>query len=61
VNKKQRSDHLPPLVATSIIIMRVLFLYLTRTSFDVLNCTPTDPPVFRDQVRVGGTWLHERC
>ena len=48
--KKQQYDHVPALVATSIVLFRMLYMNLTKTSFDVLNCTPTDPPEFRDPV-----------
>ncbi len=37
-------NHLPTLVATGIVAQRVLYLYMTRTTLDIFNCSPTDPP-----------------
>ena len=42
--KGQLHAHLPQLVSTSIVMFRVLYLYLTRTTLDIMNCSPTDPP-----------------
>lgn len=42
--KDQLHAHLPQLVSTSIVMFRVLYLYLTRTTLDIFNCSPTDPP-----------------
>ena len=50
VNRQYLWSHTPTLVSTSVVMFRVLYLYLTRTSFDVLNCTSTDPPEFRDPI-----------
>ena len=33
-------------VATGVVVQRVLYLYTTRTALDVFNCSPTDPPSF---------------
>ncbi|RYY38983.1 hypothetical protein EON62_00085, partial [archaeon] len=45
-NAKKANVHgaLPTFIAIQITILRVLYLYLTRTTLDVFNCTPTDPP-----------------
>lgn len=37
-------SHLPALISVSIVMFRTLYLYLTKTTFDVFNCTPTKPP-----------------
>ena len=42
--KKSLFNHLPVLVATGVVVQRVLYLYETRTTLDVFNCSPTDPP-----------------
>jgi len=44
VKREDRHAHLPQLVSTIIVVYRVLFLYLTRTSMDIFYCAPTDPP-----------------
>ena len=36
IPKARRGDHLPQMVSTAIILYRILYLYLTRTSFDVV-------------------------
>jgi hypothetical protein len=43
-DKAKRHAHLPQLVSTVIVMFRVLYLYLTRMTLDVFNCSPTDPP-----------------
>jgi hypothetical protein len=42
--KKLRSAHAPAIVSSCLILLYMLYLYLTRTIFDVFNCTPTQPP-----------------
>lgn len=43
-SKEQLWAHMPGLISTGIVIFRVLYLYLTRTSMDVLSCIPPTPP-----------------
>ena len=43
-NRRESNSHTATLIATCIVIFRLLYLYLTRTSMDVMNCAPTDPP-----------------
>jgi hypothetical protein len=40
IPKARRSDHLPQMVATALVLFRLLYLYLTRTSFDVVSTYP---------------------
>ncbi len=42
--KKDWFSHRPALVASTMALLYILYLYLTRTVFDVFNCTPTFPP-----------------
>ena len=42
--KGQLHGHLPVLVSSTIVMVRVLYIYLTRMSLDVFNCVPTSPP-----------------
>lgn len=49
--KKQLTAHLPTLVSTLIVVIRVLYLYLTKTSMDALSCLTTTPPEFRDKAK----------
>ena len=42
--KGQLHSHLPVLVASTIVMIRVLYIYLTRMALDVFNCVPTNPP-----------------
>jgi VCBS repeat-containing protein len=46
LNKKgpRRTSHIPSLIGTGIVVLRVLYIYITRTTFDVFNCAPTSPP-----------------
>jgi uncharacterized membrane protein YozB (DUF420 family) len=37
IPKARRGDHLPQMVSTGLIMYRMLYLYLTRTSFDVVS------------------------
>ena len=43
VNAEKRNTHLPQLVGVNLTLFYLLYLYLTRTTFDVFNCSPTDP------------------
>jgi hypothetical protein len=47
--RSQLNAHLPTLIATIIVVFRLLYLYLTRTSMDALSCLTTTPPEFRDR------------
>jgi hypothetical protein len=42
--KNKLFTHLPVLVATGIVVQRVLYLYTTRTTLDIFNCSPATPP-----------------
>jgi hypothetical protein len=42
--KKDWFTHRPALVSSGLALIYILYLYLTRTVFDVFNCTPTLPP-----------------
>jgi hypothetical protein len=42
-SKQDLYSHVPSLISTAIIIFRLLFLYLTRTSMNVMNCAPLQP------------------
>jgi hypothetical protein len=43
-DKKTWFSHRPALIGTTLGLLYILYLYLTRTIFDVFNCTPTMPP-----------------
>eukprot|EP01138_Halocafeteria_seosinensis_P013173 gb/GECG01013454.1/.p1 GENE.gb/GECG01013454.1/~~gb/GECG01013454.1/.p1 ORF type:complete len:1419 (+),score=134.27 gb/GECG01013454.1/:1-4257(+) len=40
----RRHTHVNSLIATFIVIMYILYMFLTRMTLDVFNCAPTDPP-----------------
>ncbi len=42
--KKKWFSHKPTLISSTLILFYMLYLYLTRTVFDVFNCSPTQPP-----------------
>lgn len=42
--KGQLHSHLPVLVSSTIVMLRVLYIYLTRMALDIFNCVPTSPP-----------------
>ena len=44
VDKQHRYTHINSLVATGIVVQRVLYLYMTRSTLDVFNCAPSNPP-----------------
>jgi hypothetical protein len=44
VEKKKRYNHAHVVIATGVVVQRVLYLYMTRSTLDVFNCSPTDPP-----------------
>ncbi|KAA0176614.1 hypothetical protein FNF27_01895 [Cafeteria roenbergensis] len=43
-NRIRRNDHLSSLISTSVLLFYVLYLQVTRTAFDALNCMSLDPP-----------------
>ena len=43
-SKSTLNSHLPQVVSTSIVALRVLYLQITRNALDVFNCQATDPP-----------------
>ena len=57
-NKDRWFSHKPALVASGLALLYILYLYLTRTVFDVFNCTPTLPPDGYLHLGVAGG---ERC
>jgi hypothetical protein len=57
-SKKEWFTHKPALVASGLALLYILYLYLTRTIFDVFNCTPTYPPDGYLHLSVAGS---ERC
>ena len=44
VEKRHRLSHGASLIATAVVVQRVLYLYLARNTLDVFNCSPADPP-----------------
>jgi len=44
VRKSQRNAHLSTMIGSLLVMFYYLYLYLTRTTLDVFNCGPTDPP-----------------
>ena len=44
VRKAQRNSHLSTMIGSLLVMFYYLYLYLTRTTLDVFNCGPTDPP-----------------
>ena len=55
--KKRWHSHSPALISSLLILVYMLYLYLTRTIFDVFNCTPTMPPDGYTYLQV----VFERC
>ena len=43
VDKEARNAHLPTMIAAFIAMFYFLYLFLSRTVFEVFNCAPTDP------------------
>jgi hypothetical protein len=43
-SKRERKSHTPALVSSVLALLYILYLYLTRTIFDVFTCNPTYPP-----------------
>jgi len=41
--KKKLWSHAPALVSSTLVLLYLLYLYLTRTALDVFNCAPTNP------------------
>jgi len=61
LGQRKKSDlfaHLPGMINSCLSLLYVLYLYLTRTIFDVFNCTPTFPPDGRLYLTVAN---HEQC
>ena len=56
--KKDWFTHRHALAASTLALLYILYLYLTRTVFDVFNCTPTMPPDGALHLAVAGG---ERC
>jgi hypothetical protein len=56
--KSELFAHLPGMINSCLSLLYVLYLYLTRTIFDVFNCTPTFPPDGRLYLTVAN---HEQC
>lgn len=52
--RKKLFTHLHVIVATGVVVQRVLYLYETRNTLDVFNCSPTNPPDYdKDGNEVG--------
>ena len=56
--RKEWFSHAPGQINATLSLLYVLYLYLTRTVFDVFNCTPTFPPDGRLYLSVAD---HELC
>jgi hypothetical protein len=56
--RKEWFTHAPGQINATLSLLYVLYLYLTRTVFDVFNCTPTFPPDGRLYLSVAD---HELC
>jgi hypothetical protein len=56
-DKRRSHDHAPALVSSTLVLLYILYLYLTRTILDVFNCTPTSPPDGYTYLQV----VFERC
>ena len=39
-----RHRHVHALVATAVVILYILYIFVTRQTLDIFNCAPTDPP-----------------
>ena len=57
-SKKEWFTHRPALTASTMALLYILYLYLTRTVFDVFNCTPRFPPDGRFYLSVAN---NEQC
>ena len=42
--KKEWFTHRPALIASTLALLYILYLYLTRTVFNIFNCSPSTPP-----------------
>ena len=58
--RTQICNHHPTLLSALLVLFYFLYLYLTRTTFDVFHCAPTSPP---DGKMVSPSWLlaSHRC
>ena len=43
-SKKDVHSHIYGLIATGVVVQRVLYLYMTRSTLDIFNCAPSNPP-----------------
>lgn len=43
VPSEKRHSHLDPMIGVFIVLMYYLYLFLTRNTFDMFNCSPTEP------------------
>ena len=50
--KKDLHSHVYGLVATGVVVQRVLYLYMARSTLDVFNCSPSNPPDYDKQGNV---------
>ena len=50
--KKDMHSHIFGLVATGVVVQRVLYLYMARSTLDVFNCSPSNPPDYDKEGRV---------
>ncbi|MFN3496733.1 MAG: hypothetical protein ACK40L_19735, partial [Hydrogenophaga sp.] len=42
--RKKLHSHVPMLMGMALTMFYYLYLYITRTTLDIFNCSPTDPP-----------------
>jgi len=50
-------SHRPAIVSSTLVLLYLLYLYITRTVLDVFDCTPTSPPDGFTYLKV----VFERC
>ena len=50
--KKKLNSHASALIAMFLVSFYFLFLYLSKTTLDVFNCAPTDPPDGKEYLEV---------
>eukprot|EP01138_Halocafeteria_seosinensis_P015079 gb/GECG01015392.1/.p1 GENE.gb/GECG01015392.1/~~gb/GECG01015392.1/.p1 ORF type:complete len:1316 (+),score=129.54 gb/GECG01015392.1/:1-3948(+) len=43
-SSRLRHTHINSIIATAVVIMYVLYIFLARRTLDIFNCAPTDPP-----------------
>jgi len=56
-DRRKVQSHRPALISSLLILTYLMYLYITRTCFDILDCTPTVPPDGYNYLKV----VFERC